>query len=75
MKQYNFKTSVLEILADTVTPVSVYLKMRDIFRMHCYSKVPIITVSRTVIPLYVLNQKHLSRSTNSKPPKNILTVK
>jgi len=31
MKQYNFKTSVLEILADTVTPVSVYLKMRDIF--------------------------------------------
>ena len=31
MKQYNFKTSVREILADTVTPVSVYLKMRDIF--------------------------------------------
>ena len=31
MKQYNFKTSVKEILADTVTPVSVYLKMRDIF--------------------------------------------
>jgi len=31
MKQYNFKTSVHEVLADTVTPVSVYLKMRDIF--------------------------------------------
>ena len=31
MKQYNFKTNVREILADTVTPVSVYLKMRDIF--------------------------------------------
>ncbi|MCX6239530.1 MAG: anthranilate synthase component I family protein [Bacteroidia bacterium] len=31
MKQYNFKTHVREILADTVTPVSVYLKMRDIF--------------------------------------------
>ena len=31
MKKYNFKTSVREILADTVTPVSVYLKMRDIF--------------------------------------------
>ena len=31
MKQYNFKTSVREILADTVTPVSVYLKMRDIY--------------------------------------------
>jgi anthranilate synthase component 1 len=31
MKQYNFKTYVREILADTVTPVSVYLKMRDIF--------------------------------------------
>ena len=31
MRQYNFKTSVREILADTVTPVSVYLKMRDIF--------------------------------------------
>jgi anthranilate synthase component 1 len=31
MKQYNFKTNVREILADTVTPVSVYIKMRDIF--------------------------------------------
>ncbi len=31
MKQYNFTTNVREILADTVTPVSVYLKMRDIF--------------------------------------------
>jgi anthranilate synthase component I len=31
MKQYNFKTNVREILADMVTPVSVYLKMRDIF--------------------------------------------
>jgi len=31
MKTYNFKTNVREILADTVTPVSVYLKMRDIF--------------------------------------------
>ena len=31
MQKYNFKTSVREILADTVTPVSVYLKMRDIF--------------------------------------------
>jgi len=31
MKKYNFKTIVREILADTVTPVSVYLKMRDIF--------------------------------------------
>ena len=31
MKQYNFKTNVREILADTVTPVSVYLKMRDVF--------------------------------------------
>ena len=31
MKQFIFKTNVREILADTVTPVSVYLKMRDIF--------------------------------------------
>lgn len=31
MKKYNFRTSVREILADTVTPVSVYLKMRDLF--------------------------------------------
>jgi anthranilate synthase component 1 len=31
MKNYKFTTSVREILADTVTPVSVYLKMRDIF--------------------------------------------
>ena len=31
MKQYKFTTIVREILADTVTPVSVYLKMRDIF--------------------------------------------
>jgi anthranilate synthase component 1 len=31
MEQYNFKTNVREILADTVTPVSVYLKMRDIY--------------------------------------------
>ncbi len=31
MRNYNFNTSVREILADTVTPVSVYLKMRDIF--------------------------------------------
>ena len=29
--QYDFRTNVREILADTVTPVSVYLKMRDIF--------------------------------------------
>jgi anthranilate synthase component I len=31
MKSFNFKTNVKEILADLVTPVSVYLKMRDIF--------------------------------------------
>lgn len=31
MQQYNFTTNVREILADMVTPVSVYLKMRDIF--------------------------------------------
>jgi anthranilate synthase component I len=31
MKQYNFITNVKEILADMVTPVSVYLKMRDVF--------------------------------------------
>ena len=31
MKTYNFKTNVKEILADLVTPVSVYLKMRDIY--------------------------------------------
>jgi len=31
MKKYNFRTNVKEILADTVTPVSVYLKMRDIY--------------------------------------------
>ena len=31
MKQYSFKTNVREVLADMVTPVSVYLKMKDIF--------------------------------------------
>ncbi len=31
MKTYQFKTNVKEILADLVTPVSVYLRMRDIF--------------------------------------------
>jgi len=31
MKSYNFKTNVREILADLITPVSVYLKLRDIF--------------------------------------------
>lgn len=31
MERYQFKTNVKEILADMVTPVSVYLKMRDIF--------------------------------------------
>ena len=31
MKQYNFTTNVREFIADTVTPVSVYLTMRDIF--------------------------------------------
>jgi anthranilate synthase component 1 len=31
MKPYNFTTNIKEILADMVTPVSVYLKMRDIF--------------------------------------------
>jgi len=31
MQNYNFRTTVKEILADTVTPVGVYLKMRDIF--------------------------------------------
>jgi anthranilate synthase component 1 len=31
MKTYNFTTNVKEILADLITPVSVYLKMRDIF--------------------------------------------
>jgi anthranilate synthase component I len=31
MQQYNFTTNVREILADMVTPVSVYLKMRDLF--------------------------------------------
>jgi len=31
MEKYRFKTEVREILADTVTPVSIYLKMRDIY--------------------------------------------
>jgi len=31
MIQYNFRINVREILADTVTPVSIYLKMRDIY--------------------------------------------
>lgn len=31
MKEFKFNTNVRQILADTVTPVSVYLKMRDIF--------------------------------------------
>ena len=31
MQPYNFTTNVREILADMVTPVSVYLKLRDIF--------------------------------------------
>ena len=31
MEKFTFKTNVREILADTVTPVSIYLKMRDIF--------------------------------------------
>jgi anthranilate synthase component 1 len=31
MKKFIFKTEVREILADTVTPVSIYLNIRDIF--------------------------------------------
>lgn len=31
MKNFNFKTNYKQILADTITPVSVYLKLRDKF--------------------------------------------
>lgn len=31
MKIYNFKTNYKQILADTITPVSIYLKLRDKF--------------------------------------------
>ncbi len=31
MKQYTFKTQFKQILADTITPVSIYLKIRDKF--------------------------------------------
>lgn len=30
-KVYNFSTNIKQILADTITPVSIYLKVRDIF--------------------------------------------
>jgi anthranilate synthase component 1 len=31
MKQINIKTRVKKILADTITPVSIYIRMRDVF--------------------------------------------
>jgi anthranilate synthase component I len=31
MKQYRFTTTYKKLLADTVTPVSIYLKLRDRF--------------------------------------------
>jgi anthranilate synthase component 1 len=31
MKKFNIKTKSLRLLADTVTPVSIYLKIRDIY--------------------------------------------
>jgi anthranilate synthase component 1 len=31
MKKNKIKTSVMQILADTITPVSIYLRMRDVF--------------------------------------------
>ncbi len=31
MNKHNFTTQIREILADTVTPVSIYLKMRDLY--------------------------------------------
>ncbi len=31
MKKFNIKTKTLKLLADTITPVSIYLKIRDIY--------------------------------------------
>jgi anthranilate synthase component 1 len=31
MKRFNIKTTTLKLLADTITPVSIYLKIRDVY--------------------------------------------
>lgn len=44
MKKYKFNTHFTQILADTITPVSVYLKIRDKFPNSLLLEVVIITL-------------------------------
>lgn len=43
MKQYDYKTVSRTMLGDLHTPVSTYLKVRDIFRRAHLWRVPTIT--------------------------------
>jgi len=55
MKKFEITTYSKTILADTLTPVNVYLKIRDKFSNPLFWKVLILMEMKTVILLYVLN--------------------
>ena len=53
MKRYKLETHSKKILADTLSPVSVYLKIRDKFQTVFYLKVVTIMVMKIVFLTYV----------------------
>jgi len=48
MKRYKITTTSKKLLADTTTPVSIYLRLRDVFPNSLLLKAPIITAAKTV---------------------------
>ena len=52
MKKFNIRTKTRKLLADTITPVSIYLRIRDIYPKFtsCW-KVRITMEMKTAIPL------------------------
>ncbi len=56
MEKLNYKPVVRKILADTVTPVSIYLRLRTLYPKSIFWKVPIIMETKMPIHLSVLAQ-------------------
>jgi len=65
MKKYKLHTSYKQILADTITPVSVYLKIRDKFPTACCWKA--VTTVFPISAVILLQVLKFSRKTLSNP--------
>ena len=54
--QYKLKTYSKKLLADTITPVNIYLKLRDVYAAAFCWKAPIIMAMKIVCLLYAVIQ-------------------